>query len=157
MFMHNGLVGNWPRVRRRVEALIPDALYPSRVGTTDSEALFLAIMGAGGDTDPIGATARVLAQVGALMSEEGYKDRLRFTAALSDGQNLYAFRHSVNDKPNTLYYSAAGKNVLLVSEPLDSDGTHWQPVPPASVVIARHGKPIEILPFLAELQQVAAE
>ena len=57
MFMHNGLVGNWSRLRRQVEALIPDELYGSRIGTTDSEAVFLAILGAGGDKDPIGATS----------------------------------------------------------------------------------------------------
>jgi predicted glutamine amidotransferase len=52
MFMHNGEVGNWARVRRKVEALIPDELYPSRIGTTDSEAVFLAILGAGAERDP---------------------------------------------------------------------------------------------------------
>jgi predicted glutamine amidotransferase len=45
LFMHNGFVGGWNRLRRRVEALIPDEMYFSRIGTTDSEAIFLAIMG----------------------------------------------------------------------------------------------------------------
>ncbi len=54
MFMHNGLIGDWSRLRRSVEALIPDELYGSRIGTTDSEAVFLAILGAGGDKDPVG-------------------------------------------------------------------------------------------------------
>ena len=45
--MHNGFVGGWPRLRRRIEALIPDELFAARVGTTDSEALFLAILGGG--------------------------------------------------------------------------------------------------------------
>src|SRR3954470_20531791 len=62
LFMHNGFVGGWPRLRRRVEALIPDEFFPARVGTTDSEALFLAILGAGMD-DPIAATQTVLATV----------------------------------------------------------------------------------------------
>jgi glutamine amidotransferase len=52
--MHNGLIGNWARLRRQVESLIPDESYGSRVGTTDSEAVFLAILGAGGDKDPVG-------------------------------------------------------------------------------------------------------
>src|SRR6266705_5413551 len=50
MFMHNGLIGDWSLIRRKVEGLIPDALYQSRVGTTDSEAVFLAILGAGAET-----------------------------------------------------------------------------------------------------------
>src|SRR5262249_10612884 len=36
LFMHNGMIGNWGRLRRRVEGLIPDAFYGSRIGTTDS-------------------------------------------------------------------------------------------------------------------------
>jgi len=35
MFMHNGQFGDWSLIRRQAEALIPDAFYRSRVGTTD--------------------------------------------------------------------------------------------------------------------------
>jgi len=55
LFMHNGFVGNWSRLRRKVEGLIPDQLYPQRNGTTDTEAIFLAIMGAGIE-QPLAAT-----------------------------------------------------------------------------------------------------
>ena len=47
MFMHNGSIGEWPLIRRQVEALIDDKFYPRRFGTTDSEAVFLAILSAG--------------------------------------------------------------------------------------------------------------
>lgn len=53
MFMHNGFIANWSRLRRSVETLIPDELYPSRLGTTDSEAIFLAMIGAGVADDPL--------------------------------------------------------------------------------------------------------
>ncbi len=79
LFMHNGMIGNWGRLRRKVEALIPDAFYGSRIGTTDSEAVFLAILGAGGDKDPVGATARVLATLTELVSTDGYREPLRST------------------------------------------------------------------------------
>ena len=85
------IIGDWSRVRRQVEALIPDALYGSRIGTTDSEAVFLAIMGAGGDRDPIGATLRVVRALTRLVND--HNEPLRFTAALADGHNLYAFRY----------------------------------------------------------------
>ena len=68
MFMHNGFIGSWSRLRRRVEAMIPDTLYPSRIGTTDSEAIFLAIMGAGID-HPVAAAESVLARIGDLVDE----------------------------------------------------------------------------------------
>lgn len=71
MFMHNGFVGSWNRLRRKVEALIPDAYYPSRLGTTDSEAVFLAMMGACLDSDPLGATQTVLQSLVGLVNKAG--------------------------------------------------------------------------------------
>lgn len=156
MFMHNGVIGDWARIRRAVESMIPDALYASRVGTTDSEAVFLAIMGAGGRTDPIGATERVLAQLTAIVSKEGHSEPLRFTSALSDGKNLYAFRYSANDKANTLYFRAADDNVVVVSEPLDKDRAVWSPVPTNHVLVARAGAKVELRPMFAETR-IAAE
>jgi glutamine amidotransferase len=161
LFMHNGFVGSWNRLRRKVEALIPDELYPSRVGTTDSEAVFLAILGAGlvgsaAPADPVTATARVIGELTQLVNGEGYGEPLRFTAALSNGQDLYAFRFAVNDAANSLYYRSERKGVVVVSEPLDSDRSHWTAVPNDSVVIARAGEPVEVRPFLAQ-QQDAAE
>ncbi len=153
MFMHNGLIGDWARLRRPVEALIPDDLYGSRIGTTDSEAVFLAILGAGADKDPIGATARTVATLTDMLAPN---EPLRFTAALADGRDLYAFRYAANDKANTLYYRESGDNVVVVSEPLDNERAIWKPVPPGHMVIAKAGKPVELAPFLAA-QSMAAE
>ena len=156
LFMHNGMIGNWGRLRRRVEALIPDAFYGSRIGTTDSEAVFLAILGAGGDKDPVGATARVLAALTDLVSSNGMKEPLRFTSALANGRDLYAFRYSANDKANSLYYRESGDNVVIVSEPLDMERTNWKPVPPGYMIAARAGQPVLLEPIFAT-QSVAAE
>ena len=41
LFMHNGQIGGYSRIKRRIEALIPDSLYDERRGTTESEAIFL--------------------------------------------------------------------------------------------------------------------
>ena len=156
IFMHNGFVGSWNRMRRQVENLITDEFYPSRVGTTDSEAVFLAIMGAGAKQDPVGATARILGELTRLMNQGGYREKLRFTAALANGHDLYAFRYAVNDKANSLYYRESEGGVVIVSEPLDRDHTRWQAVPENHVVVARAGKPAEVLPFLQEERTRAA-
>ena len=156
MFMHNGLIGDWSRLRRKVEGLIPDEVYGSRVGTTDSEAVFLAILGAGGDRDPVGATARVLATLTDMVSNDGRREPLRFTAALANGRDLYAFRYAANDNANSLYYRESGDNVVVVSEPLDTERAHWKPVPSGHAIVAQAGKPVSLEPFLAE-QRVAAE
>ena len=41
LFMHNGQIGGWPIVRRELENLIADDLYPFREGSTDSEVHLL--------------------------------------------------------------------------------------------------------------------
>jgi len=156
LFMHNGLVGDWARLRRRVEAMVPDEYYPSRIGTTDSEAVFLAILGAGGEKDPVGATARVLAALSDLVCADGRNESLRFTSAWADGHDLYAFRYAVNDDANTLYYRTDGQNVVIVSEPLDADRSGWILVPPNHMVVAKGTQGVACQP-LPEPARVAAE
>ena len=143
--MHNGYIGDWNRLRRPVEAMIPDELYPSRAGTTDSEAMFLGLLGCGlmGSTpprDPMEATARALARLTELAGEHPF----RFTAALADGRDLYAFRYAANDKANSLYYRASEGGVVIASEPLDRDHGTWTPVAENSVVVARRNAPVEV-------------
>ena len=71
LFMHNGQIGGYARIKRRLEALIPDDLYDTRHGTTDSEAIFLLAIANGLGEDPVDAMARTLKQVRALMVEAG--------------------------------------------------------------------------------------
>ena len=154
MFMHNGLIGSWNRLRRQVEALIPDALYPARVGTTDSEAMFLAILGAGME-QPLAAVERTLVRLTDFVNQTEPGERFRFTAALTNGRDLYAFRYAVNDRANTLYYRESGDGIVIVSEPLDRDHAKWVCVPENSVVVSRPGEPARILPLLYRHQEAA--
>lgn len=153
MFMHNGLIGNWTRLRREVEALIADDLYPSRAGTTDSEAIFLAILGAGlvgsGERkNPVAAVRATASELTRLVRAKGEGAPFRFTAALANGEDLYAFRYAVNTGSNSLYYRAVGDDVAIVSEPLDRDHENWAAVPENTVLAARAGRPVELLRFL---------
>lgn len=156
MFMHNGVIGHWPRVRRRVEALIPDALYGSRIGTTDSEAVFLAIMGAEIERDPVAATLATLNAITRIVNEGAGDEPLRFTSALANGRDLYAFRYAANCAGNTLYFRAAGSDTVIVSEPLDRDHSGWIEVPENHMLIARAGRPAQLLP-IEPARRVAAE
>jgi glutamine amidotransferase len=94
--------------------------------------------------------------IGQLVSRNGAADKFRFTAALANGRDLYAFRFAVNDDANTLYYRATTTSVLVVSEPLDNNIADWVEVPPNHVVIARADAPTEVVPFM-EQQALAAE
>jgi predicted glutamine amidotransferase len=154
MFMHNGFLGNWSRLRRQVEALIPDELYPSRNGTTDSEAIFLAMMGAGMEK-PLASAERTLATLTDFVNQVEPGERFRFTAALANGRDLYAFRYAVNDRANTLYYRESERSIVVVSEPLDNDHKNWVAVPENHVVVALAGERARILPLLQRHQEAA--
>ena len=154
LFMHNGSIGGWSRLRRQVEALIPDELYLARIGTTDSEAIFLAIMGAGIES-PVAATERILARLTDFVNQNGDGDRLRFTAALSNGRDLYAFRYAVNDRANTLYYRESKQVIVIVSEPLDRDRRNWVSVPENRVLVASAGERARVLPLFHQHQEAA--
>jgi len=154
LFMHNGSIGGWSRLRRQVEALIPDELYPARIGTTDSEAIFLAIMGAGIE-NPVTATETILARLTDFVNQNDDGDRLRFTAALSNGRDLYAFRYAVNDRANTLYYRESEQNIVIVSEPLDRDHRNWVSVPENRVLVASAGERARVLPLFHRHREAA--
>ena len=80
-----------------------------------SEAIFLAIMGAGIE-HPLAATERTLATLTDMVNQNKPGDRFRFTAALSNGKDLYAFRYASNDTANTLYHQPEGAGLQAIAE-----------------------------------------
>ncbi|MGY2053047.1 class II glutamine amidotransferase [Methylobacterium sp. JK268] len=144
LFMHNGQIGGYARIKRRLEALIPDALYDSRAGSTDSEALFLLAVANGLEQDPAGAMARTVSMVRDLMRAAGIDEPLRLTAVLSDGEGLTAFRWACDGAPPSLYWRETGSGVLVVSEPIDGCREDWRVVPKGATLIVRTGRPPRI-------------
>lgn len=147
-FMHNGQIGGFETFRRSADMMIPDALYPSRKGATDSEALFLIALAEGLERDPQGAMARAVARLVGLSCAIGTTPHLRLTCAFSDGETLYAVRAASDDHAPTLYHrwSDSRQGRAVVSEPLESDQADWTAIPPGSFCVFR-GKDITILPF----------
>jgi glutamine amidotransferase len=137
MFMHNGQIGCYATLRRRMENLIPDAYYGGRAGTTDSEAIFLVALSRGLAADPVGAVASVLADIKAMMADCGVCEPLRFTAALAVSGDLYAFRWACDAKAPTLYWREADGALTVVSEPIDDMKDRWRPVPQGHVLVAK--------------------
>ena len=136
-FMHNGQVGGWDVIRRDADMLIPDELYPHRKGATDSEALFLIAVAEGLDDDPQGAMERAVARLEALSRQKGEGTPMRLTAALSDGQRLYAIRYATDEQAPTLYHrwSDTRRGRAVVSEPLEDGETGWETVPQGSFCV----------------------
>lgn len=137
LFMHNGQIGEYEKVRRQIDNLLPDDLYAHRKGTTDSEAIFLLMLANGLDEDPKTASEQTIRQVVGLMKEAGIAQPFRMTAAFADGDNLYALRFSNDDKPPSLYYGHSGNGLVVVSEPLDGNTASWNAMAPDSMLTAK--------------------
>jgi predicted glutamine amidotransferase len=147
MFMHNGQIGGWQEVRRAIEALIPDELYQKRSGTTDSEALFLAALAFGLESNPVAAFEAVLTRALEITQAHGISEPIRFAAALADGENLYAFRWSSDERAPSLYFRQIATGLLIASEPLDEERASWQPVPADNVLVANSQSELVLRPF----------
>lgn len=156
LFMHNGQIGGYERIRAEIEALIPPALRAARHGATDSEAIFLAALGAGLADDPIGAMRRTLLAIRGLMDEAGIRQALRVSAAFSDGEGLWAYRWACDGRSPSLYYRAGETGIVIASEPTDERRLGWQPVPKNAVLALRPGARPEIAPLFAECSALAA-
>ncbi len=135
-FMHNGMMGGYNGYRKSVDQMIPDALYPYRLGATDSEAAFLIALGDGLQADPKAALERTVYRLETLAKAKGAAPFMRFTAAFSDGKRLYAVRYASDRFAPSLYLRKSCKfdGHTLVSEPLDIGDMNWEEVPPATFV-----------------------
>ncbi|WFU47834.1 class II glutamine amidotransferase [Sinorhizobium terangae] len=146
-FMHNGQISDFEHLRRPMESMLDNDLYAARTGTTDSELLFLLALQFGLDRDPLGAIAEALAFVERLADRLGRPPLVRFTAALSDGRNLYAVRYATDWKAPTLYAAPMGPSggYCLVSEPLNDDDNAWVEIPDgAAVIVGENGVDVRL-------------
>lgn len=128
-FMHNGQVGGFDAVRKSADMMIPDHIFARRRGSTDSESMFLVAMGLGLEDDPKTALERTIGHFEAMSREKGSAPYIRMTAAISDGERLYAVRYASDDKAPSLYYrkSVVGQGWTVVSEPY-ADCGDWKQI-----------------------------
>ena len=96
--------------------------------------------------DPLGALARVLGHVLRAQAHAGEREPLRFTAALTDGERIYALRYASDAFPPSMYYCDKGDRLLVVSEPLDSRDGDWTEVGP-SQLLSVDAEGVRLRPF----------
>ncbi len=148
-FMHNGQVGGYEKVRRRLDNMIPDDLYGHRMGGTDSECLFLVALAYGLNLHPRAAMARAVREAEALSRYSGVAPHMRFASAWSDGTTLYAARYASDKFAPTLYYRQFEDGIMVVSEPLDEARNCWVEVPQGHMIKVSDGA-VEMVAFLSE-------
>ncbi len=141
-YMHNGQIGGYDHLRKQIDQMIPDALYPARKGATDSEALFLIALGAGLAENPKRAMEQTVFRMEALARDQGCAPYMRCTAAFSDGDSLYAVRYASDRFAPSLYYRKSERfgGYALVSEPLEVDQDDWIEVPAGTFLQISDGR-----------------
>lgn len=157
LFVHNGLIRDYPLMRRDLMLMIAPAYFGSLEGSTDSEVMFLLALTFGLDEDPIGAIARMVGAVEESGRRHGVTHPINMTVCALDGERLIAVRYSSEGDSRTLFHNTCVRHLrelypdnaqiaaldddafLLLSEPLsDMDGV-WEEVPEATAIIAGHG------------------
>jgi predicted glutamine amidotransferase len=164
LWMHNGLVRDFHRVRRELALAVDESLFASIEGTTDSEVMFYLALTFGLESDPVGAVERMVGHVEKTGQAQGIEHPIQMTVATSDGRSVWAFRYSSEGDSRSLYFSTkletlralhpeieelaglSDETRVVVSEPLGDLPGAWNEVPESHVGIVKPGQD-ELRPF----------
>ena len=164
LWMHNGLIREFPRLRRELVLAVDDSLFPSIEGTTDSETMFYLALTFGLESDPVGAVERMVG----LVEESGRTPRRRASDPDDDRDERRAQHLGVplleRRRSRSLYFSTrmdalkalhpdieglaglSDETRVVLSEPLGDLEGAWNEVPESHVGIIQPGDD-ELRPF----------
>ena len=158
LWMHNGLIREFPSVKRDLAFAVDPSLYPLIEGSTDSELFFYLALSLGLQDDPPSAVERAVGFIEATGHAHGVEHPIQMTIATSDGASLWAFRYSSEGDSRSLFYSTnvetlraqypdhhvlhtlSAETRLVVSEPLGDLAGAWNEVPESSCGIVQQGQ-----------------
>jgi predicted glutamine amidotransferase len=164
LWMHNGLIREFPRVRRELALAVDESLFPSIEGTTDSETMFYLALTFGLEDDPIAGVERMVGFVEETGRRQGVEQPIQMTIATTDGRSIWGFRYSSEGASRSLYFSTrmdtlkalhpeleelgalSDETRVVVSEPLGDLPGAWNEVPESHVGIIQPGED-ELRPF----------
>jgi len=106
LFMHNGFLSEFAKVKRDLTFAIDPSLYPHVKGTTDSEVLFHLAITNGLADDPVAALRATVDLVERVGRDHGVMFPMQGTVAIADGATIWALRYSTQGRSRTLFHSA---------------------------------------------------
>lgn len=164
LWMHNGLINDFPKIKRDMTLDIAPDLFPLIQGSTDSELFFYLALTFGLTDNPPRAVARAVHRIEEIGRSYGVEHPMQMTVAVTDGETTWAFRYSSEGQSRSLFRSTDMSALralhpthellqglsddarLIVSEPLGDLEGAWQEVPESSCLVVR-GAEAEILQF----------
>lgn len=155
LFVHNGLINEFPALKRDLVMKVAPERYPNIEGSTDSEIMFHLALTFGLDDDPLRAIEKMAGFVEHVAREHGVTDALQMTLGISDGHRLIGVRYSTERSSRSLFLSrdteamcelhpqgqcSSGRSLAIVSEPLSSLTACWQEIPESTAVVIESGE-----------------
>ena len=134
MFLHNGQIGEFEQVKYDLNQQLPEDLFLKRMGTTDSELIFLLMLKNGLREQPVDAIRQTLLDITQLMENRNIKEPLKASICISDGVKLWAVRYSSDNEAPTVFIRKKGSNISLASEPLERN-RDWKKITAQSILV----------------------
>ncbi len=157
LFVHNGLIRRYHKLRHDLMMRIDPALFPSIEGSTDSEVMFHLALTFGLEHTPVAALERMVGVIEETAARRGVSEPINMTVCATDGAQVVAVRYSSERQSRTLFHStsfrhlhalypddpriaAVGNDAFLVlSEPLVDLPDAWEEIPEGMAIVARKG------------------
>jgi predicted glutamine amidotransferase len=164
LWMHNGVIRDFPRVKRELVLAVDPELYPQIQGSTDSEVFFFLALTLGLEDDPPLAVERAVGVIEQVGRDKGVEHPIQMTVATTDGSSIWAFRYSSEGDSRTLFYSTrvdtlreqhpevevlqrlSDESRLVVSEPLGDLVGAWNEAPESHYGVVQEGQD-DLQPF----------
>ena len=158
LWMHNGVIYDWHKVKRDLVLAIDPSLYPEIEGSTDSEVFFYLALTLGLEDDPPRAVQDAVGFIEATGRSHGVEHPIQMTVATSNGESIWAFRYASQGRARSLFFSTELETLkmlypedarfqdlddesrLIVSEPLGSLVGAWNEVPESSWGVIQPGR-----------------
>jgi glutamine amidotransferase len=157
LWMHNGSITRFQELKRELILAVDPALYLDIEGSTDSEVFFFLALTLGLEHDPPAAVEHAVGLIERVGRSRGVANPMQMTVAISDGQSLWVFRYSSENRSRSLFYTTkmgtlktqypdnpvlhelSDATRLVVSEPLRELAGAWNEVPESSYGVIHQG------------------
>ena len=158
LFMHNGLVNGFARMKRQLVLAVDASLYAAIEGTTDSEMMFYLALTFGLVDNPPEAIARMVGFIEDEGRRNGIENVMQMTLAISNGTHLWVFRYSSEGASRTLFHSTDIRTLrklypdiprfasvseetrMVVSEPFVDLPGAWNEIPESTYGVIASGE-----------------
>ncbi len=178
LWMHNGYIGEFSKIKRLLRNSLKDPFYHMIEGTTDSEhafAVFLNELPEGRErytaSELTQAMTATILRLNQWAKDAGIKEGSNFNFAVTDGENMVVTRYAtpIEKTPESLYYtygsdfSCTGdtcrmenplknkSSIIISSEPVTEEHDNWIEIPSGTLLEVNEKNDLRMINIREEL------